>query len=200
MNDKTNKVEAVITDVGGVLNHTEFGSFADKLKEYCSAKADRIYEAEHRLRINELDAGSISAEAYISRLQDEVGLRLDLKQYRSLLHNYVHWHSDLIDHFEELGKTTYILSNNSTLFITDERRSMLGAVFDKQFYSHEIGSRKPDDEIYEHVVSEISEAPRRSVFIDDKQANLDVAQEFGLQTHLFTGQDDLLGYLNRIAR
>lgn len=191
-------VDAVLCDVGGVLNHTEFGRFANRLETHCDAEPERIHRIEHQTRIHQLDAGKITAKEYIERLQDQVGLRLSLDEYKDLLHTYVHWHHNLIHHFDDINTSTYVLSNNSSLFITDEKRSELGVVFNEQFYSFEVGARKPDAEIYEHAVREIDESQPRCVFIDDKQRNLDAAENFDLQTHLFTGQDDLLAFLHDI--
>lgn len=53
------------------------------------------------------------------------------------------------------------------------------ACFEKIYYSHEIHMRKPDLEIYEHVLNDNNIISNRILFIDDLKENTDAAVKLG---------------------
>jgi FMN phosphatase YigB (HAD superfamily) len=55
--------------------------------------------------------------------------------------------------------------------------------FDRTFYSHLVGLRKPDREIYEFVLKEIQAAPAQTLFIDDLAENLVAPAALGIHTY-----------------
>lgn len=57
-------------------------------------------------------------------------------------------------------------------------------LFDKYFYSDELHLRKPDPKAYERITKELAIAPRKILFIDDNQANIEQAKANGWQAHL----------------
>ena len=85
----------------------------------------------------------------------------------------------------------YVFSNNSELFIDNEKETFFAKVFSKQFYSHQIKCRKPDLNAYEYVLANIPYDVTECLFIDDKQSNLDVAKSLGMQTLQFVDTDKL---------
>jgi putative hydrolase of the HAD superfamily len=55
-------------------------------------------------------------------------------------------------------------------------------LFDRIFYSHEMGMRKPDPEIYLKVLHETGFKPQECLFIDDNLENISAASSLGLHT------------------
>jgi glucose-1-phosphatase len=94
----------------------------------------------------------------------------------------------------------FLLSNTDAIHIdTFEQKtgsSFYGAFyqcFEKVYFSFEVGMRKPDAEIYLHVLHQNELSPKRTLFVDDKKENTDTAQELGLQTwHLQVGKEDVI--------
>ncbi len=62
-------------------------------------------------------------------------------------------------------------------------------LFDETFFSHQIGMRKPDAEIYGYILKELNESPEQILFIDDTFKNLEAAQKHGIQTLLWESSD-----------
>jgi len=58
----------------------------------------------------------------------------------------------------------------------------LNSLFEKAYYSFEVGMRKPDVEIFEYVLNESNLNPFETVFIDDLDKNIDVAGRMGFNT------------------
>ena len=63
--------------------------------------------------------------------------------------------------------------------------------FEKVYYSHLIRKRKPDPEIFAHVINDKGLEISETLFIDDSPQHLKTAHEMGFQTHLMTRQDSL---------
>jgi epoxide hydrolase-like predicted phosphatase len=95
--------------------------------------------------------------------------------------------------------TTLILSNTNEIHIkafneivakTTEGDS-INSYFDKVYYSHQLGMRKPDNEIYNKVLSLNNLNPEEALFIDDMESNIAGAKSVGLKTVHLTDQDYL---------
>lgn len=63
--------------------------------------------------------------------------------------------------------------------------------FDKTYYSHLVGMRKPDREIYQFVEKDAGILPEHTIFIDDIQKNIDGAKSVGWNTYLHNPSDGL---------
>lgn len=77
---------------------------------------------------------------------------------------------------------THIVEVNRKLAAENGIRSGLGSLFEKTYYSHDLGMRKPDAEIYEYVLQDKGLAAQETVFIDDNEQNIISASEVGIQT------------------
>lgn len=93
---------------------------------------------------------------------------------------------------KELRKTYQValLSNTNALHITKVRQWLQQehgimhfeeTYFDRVYYSHEIGARKPETRAYQMVIQDLETAVTSTLFIDDVQANIQGAQQLGIQ-------------------
>ncbi len=77
---------------------------------------------------------------------------------------------------------TFVLSNTNAIHHQAFQKIDLNApgalenFFEKVYYSHELGYRKPDVEIFEHVLRENNLQAAETLFIDDSQANVEGAR------------------------
>jgi len=82
----------------------------------------------------------------------------------------------------------YMLSNTSALHVKvfekmylDSAGESMHQVFDKIYYSHEIGWHKPDREAWEYVIKDAAINPEETLFLDDNIHNIKASQELGFQ-------------------
>jgi putative hydrolase of the HAD superfamily len=61
----------------------------------------------------------------------------------------------------------------------------LSDLFEKEYYSHKLGLRKPDKKIFGLVLNENKLDPAETLFIDDSEQNTEAASALGIQTYLF---------------
>lgn len=60
----------------------------------------------------------------------------------------------------------------------------LDGLFTKAYYSHQIGLRKPDAEIFEFVLKDAGITATETLFIDDTSENTTAAAAAGIRSHL----------------
>ena len=111
------------------------------------------------------------------------------------------WNAMLIDfrveslEFLRMLKQThqlYLLSNTNIIhkeafdkiFREQTGYESLESFFIKAYYSHEIGLRKPTEDIFTYVLKDAGLIASETLFIDDLYANIEAAKKIGLKTHL----------------
>jgi len=115
--------------------------------------------------------------------------------------------ADRVSYLEELKKSyrIFLLSNTNEIhrikfhgsFEADFGYSFYD-LFEHNFYSHEMGMRKPDPQIYLDVLEEANLVPEETLFIDDMEENTEVAKSLGMKVlHIQPGtlMEKLPGYL-----
>jgi len=84
----------------------------------------------------------------------------------------------------------FLLSNTNSIHLpylhkivkTVSGEPGLGSFFEKDYYSHVLKMRKPDKEIFEHVLKQHQLIPEYTLFLDDNLSNLQGAAETGIKT------------------
>ena len=88
------------------------------------------------------------------------------------------------------GVKTAILSNGVPEVMARVREDRpLAGIFDVVVVSYELGHAKPDREIYEATLSRLGVVPQQALFVDDRGENIAAADELGLRTFHFMGDD-----------
>ena len=98
---------------------------------------------------------------------------------------------------------SFLLSNNNEIHYnwiinylqTEYNIPSNDVFFEKDYYSHLMKMRKPDQAIFEYVMKENGLNPTETLFIDDSPQHIKTAQQLGLKTHLLTGSETLERYI-----
>lgn len=93
----------------------------------------------------------------------------------------------------------FLLSNTNAIHIDNIQRKagpfLYGQFFrqfEKVYYSHEMGLRKPDPAIYRKVLEENGLKPEETLFIDDKEENTEAAAALEMHTwHFLPGKEKI---------
>jgi putative hydrolase of the HAD superfamily len=86
---------------------------------------------------------------------------------------------------------TFLLSNTNAIHIEEYNKLLLNTfglenlsfLFDKEYYSHIIGMRKPDKEVFQHILDENRLNPAETVFIDDSVQHVEAARKLGIHAY-----------------
>lgn len=196
-------INAIIFDFGDVFINL------DK-----QATQDQLHDLGLKAWNEELDAlnitfekGNCTREAFLNGFQKH----LPKASHDEIL---AAWNAILLDfplyrlEFLQLLSKNYrlfLLSNTDAIHIdTFEQKtgsSFYGAFyqcFEKVYFSFEVGMRKPDADIYLHVLRENELSPKRTLFVDDKKENTDAALALGMQVwHLDVGKEDVVNLFEK---
>lgn len=92
---------------------------------------------------------------------------------------------ELVADLKSAGYRLYVLSNMAREFIDFLRRMPVYANFDGEVISCEEHVAKPSLEIYRILLSRYGLDPAQTLFIDDRQTNVDAARTLGINAFRF---------------
>jgi 2-haloacid dehalogenase len=143
-----------------------------------------------------IDAGRPFAEAILER-QRQVPEYAELigfwhSRWEDMLKGAIPGTVALLRELKDLGLPLYALSNWSaeTFPIARARFGFLDW-FDRIVVSGEEGVAKPDREIFQLTIERCGLVPAETIFIDDSQANIEMALKLGFDPIRFTGAEAL---------
>ena len=187
-------IKAIIFDLGGVL----FTNGTKKFIQDMSSKYD--IDPEIVKNIMDGDIGSQYREAKITRDQfweivlEKLNINENIKTLEDRWisgYNLIEGTKDIILDLAKKYKVYYLSDNvRERVERINDRYNFL-SWFDDGVFSHEVGIRKPNPEIYRYILEKALVLPEEAVFVDDKQSALDPAREMGIATILFESPDQL---------
>jgi putative hydrolase of the HAD superfamily len=93
---------------------------------------------------------------------------------------------------KQAGILTAVLSNiGDTVLANMLREHQWLNRFDVHAWSYQLRMAKPEAAIYQHTLKQLGTRPEETLFIDDKQVNIDAATALGMKGVLFTNVDKL---------
>ena len=138
---------------------------------------DPTFEAHER--------GELACEDFLGALAERLDLPLDAEAMRS------GWNAlfgpdvpGMIDRLERIAalREVHVLTNTNATHAAHvrERHADLLAHASSVFAPHELGLRKPEADVYDHVVGALDREASTILFLDDSEANVSGARARGL--------------------
>lgn len=197
--DRLNGVSILLFDLGGVLVQWEGSDGLLELTEGRLSREDARKFWLHSPWVRRFEAGRCSGMDFASGAVEELGLAVSAEEF---LARFTGWdrgplpgaHSLL----EELRPRFVLacLSNNNEIHwprIRDEFG--FGRLFDKRYLSHEIGLIKPEREIFDYVLRDLSRPAESILFLDDNPECVEAARAVGMRAELARGVEAVRGHL-----
>jgi putative hydrolase of the HAD superfamily len=161
-----------------------------------------LYERNRR----EYDRGDLNAERYWFSFADEAGLGLRADQIPLLREWDVEMWSntdplmiDWLKAVHQSGVRTALLSNMHADMIARVRNSFSWiSYFDCMVFSYEKHLTKPEAAIYERCIEELGTLPGQTLFVDDREVNVQAAQNLGIQAIRFESVRQLRARLEEL--
>ena len=210
MNKKTS-IKNIVFDLGGVLLDIDYHRTYEAMSQLLGIKFTPDILPSNVIKIlNEFETGKTSTETFLWNLQRLA--KNEVPHGRNIIEA---WNSMLIgwdpEKFEILLKLreryrVYLLSNTNILRLewlyTDlanqhKITDFDSRFFEKTFYSHLIGLRKPKKEVYDYVSKEAELVAAETIFIDDLPTNIIGAKSVGWNVYHHDPSDNLALVLNK---
>jgi putative hydrolase of the HAD superfamily len=207
------KIEAIISDFGGVLTTPlmpQFLALQDEIgvSPESFGKALRSLTEEDGVNpLYKMERGEMTEAAFLDRLGDGleplIGHRPHLHRFRELFIGGLEPNPEMIALMRELqadGRRMAMLTNNVREWEPLWRAMLpVDEIFETVVDSAFVGCRKPEPRIYEITLERIGVAAEACLFIDDLEPNIEGARELGLQAVHFRDNEQAIAEIRALV-
>lgn len=203
-------IKNIIFDYGNVIFNIDFARVQQSFKALGIANVDEFFgHLQQDPIFDAFDRGQITAEVFRNRIREKANNpnltdeEVDAA-WNSILVGIPEGNHDLLLKLKDKYRT-FLLSNINEIhynFIMKYLKNDFGFdnndhLFEKIYYSHFTGKRKPELSIFEQVLSENNLNPAETLFIDDSPQHLAAAKTLGIHTFLMTAPDTIQAFAGR---
>tara|TARA_B100000767_G_scaffold224970_1_gene214176 strand:- start:1209 stop:1829 length:621 start_codon:yes stop_codon:yes gene_type:complete len=204
------KYKTIIFDLGAVILNISYENTINELTKLGVKNAENFYSKKVQTELfNKIETGKISNMEFLKELQKETK-NANIKQVKMA------WNAMLLDLPEERLKTIKKLKDNHKIFLLSNTNSIhinalkeqLGnkkwiafcELFDKMYLSHELGLRKPDVKIFEHILNEQKLKAEEVFFVDDSPQHIISAKKIGISCHHLLDNENIISLFPDITQ
>ena len=194
LNVNTSEVKNIIFDWGGVITDLHIDSVILAFKNLGFHQFDKAFahDADQNFFLR-FETGKIQEAEFLKILHDHLNRDVTdlqiLDAWNSILGDLPAERWTILNEVKKSYRT-FLLSNTNSLHVSwyaQKLSKLYGRngfepLFEKIYYSHQLGMRKPDRNIYEFVLKDSRLEPAETLFIDDNPENVATAAELGLKT------------------
>ena len=203
------KINNIIFDFGGVVFNIDeqltLNAFA---KLYHCSTNDILTLLQQDNLFNKFECGQISVPDFLQYLQDKAPVSISqndiIAAWNAILVGYPPQHIPLLLALKKKYRT-FLLSNTNAIHTMEfpkiAQRQQLGIqsnydLFEKVWYSNEIGMRKPNPEIFKFALQDARLIAEETLFVDDLADNVAAASTLGIHTIQITKDKGILQIFN----
>ncbi len=203
-----NKIKNIIFDLGGVIMNLDVPRTIKAFENI--GITDFVNDTGHHYKnpvFYDFETGKVSESEFVEELANISANSLSGTQIREA------WNAMILDMPIERIKflldlkkkyKIYLLSNTNSIhqekFLRETNEAndfSFNELFEKAYYSHEIGIRKPNEEVFHFVLKDSKLNTDKTLFVDDSLQNINSAQKTGLRTFHIRNYN-LLSLIDRI--
>ena len=194
-------IKAIIFDLGGVILNIDYDLTVKEFEKLGVLNSASYYsKGEQKKLFDDLETGKISEKEFI----DSIKLKTNNANANQIKYA---WNKMLLNlPLERLLSIkrmmckyqTFLLSNTNSIHISFFKNGLdasewklFKSVFNKIYFSYEIGMRKPSNKIFEYVLKDNHLQAENVLFIDDSIQHINAAKKIGIITHHLKDSEDL---------
>ena len=198
------KIENIILDYGNVIFMIDFVKSQDAFTQLGIPSANEIFAHHGQIALfDDFDKGIATPDDFREGIRKLTGnfeltdLEIDTAWNALLIGVPIGKHELLLELKAKFR--TFLLSNNNAIhyaYCMQHIQETYGVkdntvFFEQTYYSHLMGMRKPDQEIFQVVLEENGLIPEHTLFVDDSPQHLATASSLGIHTALCTKDNPL---------
>lgn len=198
--------ENIIFDYGGILIDIDYNRTVEAFVKLSADEATRsVYSKAKQIPIfDQIETGKITKEEFLNELAEickvpDASEEQLVGAWCAMLGDIQKERVDLLRELKN-EKRIFMLSNINIIHeefadhYLKERKEISDfySLFEKVYFSHNIGHRKPDKEAFETVIRENNLDPSKTLFIDDSPQHIEGAKSCGLNAHLLSPPNSLI--------
>lgn len=208
------KIEAVVSDFGGVLTSPlveSFMAFQDQTgitTEVLGKGMQAATEANGDNPLFEMERGEITEVAFLEKLTDSLepllGHRPEMHRFKEIYFEALQPNPAMIELMRELKDSSYrmaMLTNNVQEWEPWWRPMLpVDEIFETVVDSGFVGCRKPESKIYEITLDRLGLPAESCLFVDDVLVNCEGAEKAGMTAvHFQDNQQAIAGVRRALA-
>ncbi len=196
-------IQHIIFDLGGVILNIDYLKTETAFEGIGFPNFNELYtQFKQSPLFVRFEKGEISAEFFLAELKKYGKQRLSNQDLIDA------WNAMLLDlplsHLDYLEKLKphyqlFLLSNTNEIHYKNFFNHVEGKIgrrdlkpyFTREYYSHQIGKRKPDPEVFHHIINREGIQPENTLMIDDSPQHLETARAIGFQTFYKSQEQNL---------
>ncbi len=186
-------IKNIIFDLGGVIINLDNRRTEEAFTALGVKNIKQYFGHGHAADFfKEYEVGRITDQQFVDSVREMIGLDVSdqaiIDGWNALLLDFP---PERIQLLRQLGKNyrIFLFSNTNALHLAALRNiyadtfndGALDDHFEKTYYSHLLGMRKPDRESYEHILRENQLEGSETLFVDDAIINVEGAETAGLK-------------------
>jgi FMN phosphatase YigB (HAD superfamily) len=187
-------IRHIIFDLGGVLLNIDYMRTEQAFRDAGIADFASLYtQLQQSSLFDDFEMGKIARTDFVKSLQEIAGngitaeqveqawnamlLDFPLRRLQLLEQLRLHYDLFLLSNTNEIHEETF-----NRILMEAHGHSHIGMFFDRAYFSHRVGLRKPMREIFQQVIEENGLQPQNTLFIDDSPQHIEGASALGIQT------------------
>lgn len=195
------KIDTVFFDWGGVIANDPGDDFLGQLLKDIGATDEQI-DTIFRTYMKRFMRGQIDESKYWQEIKDKFELSIP----DTISEEFMKWNGlvanqdilDLVKNMKKQGLKVAILSNVIEPTYNVLEKAGYYQLFDEVIASCKVGFAKPEKEIYQLSLDRLNTRAEKSLFIDDKQSNLEPALQMGFNTVLAKSSEQIVEDISKV--
>mgnify|MGYP005839105697 FL=1 len=186
-------IKALALDLGNVLVQVDHYRFCRRLGDLAGLAPEEVYAAVFASNLEPgYDTGRLTTEEFYQHVTAHFRVNLPFSQFSV-------WWNDIFEPMEGMADLVshlatryplYLVSNTNALhFEYIKQNYALLEHFRSFVLSFEVGSRKPEPEIFQALIQQTGLPPSQCLFVDDKPPFVEAARQQGLTAWRFTSPE-----------
>jgi putative hydrolase of the HAD superfamily len=202
-------INTIIFDLGGVILNIDYIKTANCFKELGIINYNELYTQFNQISIfDDLEMGKISPNGFRKKIKELSKINLNNSDIDMA------WNAMLLDFPKERLELLKKLKNKFRLFLLSNTNEIhlinyeaqlkqkfninnLSEFFEKEYYSHQMGMRKPNKDIFIKVLSDNNLIASETLFIDDSPQHILGAKSVGINAYHLTNNETIIDVFSK---
>lgn len=194
-------IKTIFFDIGGVLLNIYPERTIKHLSEITNLTEKEIENAFPEEAHHKYERGEISGAEFFNAVKCTLpkSNNLTKEQFWNAWGMLVGTETEVVEIMNELSLkySVWLLSNTNPYHILEEERFKLFNKIAGGIYSFEVGSRKPEPEIFHSALKTANTSAKESLFIDDLIENVEMARSLNFNAIHFKSINDFRNQLDK---
>jgi glucose-1-phosphatase len=186
-------IKNIIFDLGGVIMNLDVPKTIRALHKIGIEKiVNNTGHNYHHSFFYDFEVGAITEEQFLESLQKLSKKKLSFSEIKEAWNEMIlDIPADRINFIKDLKKeyNVFLLSNTNGIHqlkylseFEEKYKYKFNSLFQRVYYSHEIGIRKPDRKVFQFILEDSRLIPEETLFVDDSLENINSAYKSDINT------------------